>query len=168
MSSDTKTTTAQLPGGDRLLTEVEAADLLSIRPQTLSVWRATGRYPGLPFTRIGRSVRYRHSHLQAFIESRTSEGGESKSQPDPASPQKQGDEVTMVSRDLLMPPEGPHEMSVRARLGDLCVRLDLQKFATGADNDLADDLMVLLNIVRQLDWEVEQLRRAARKPEALP
>lgn len=163
MSSDTKTTTAQLPGGDRLLTEVEAADLLSIRPQTLSVWRATGRYPGLPFTRIGRSVRYRHSHLQAFIQSRTSEGGESESQSDEVSPQKQG-----VSRDLLKPPEGPHEMSVRARLGDLCVRLDLQKFATGADNDLADDLMVLLNIVRQLDWEVEQLRRAARKPEALP
>ena len=36
-----------------LLTEAQAAELLGIRPQTLSVWRSTKRYP-LPYIRVGR------------------------------------------------------------------------------------------------------------------
>ncbi|MCE9547629.1 MAG: helix-turn-helix domain-containing protein [Planctomycetia bacterium] len=55
---------------DRLLTEVEAAELLSIRRQTLSVWRCTKRYP-LDYVKIGRSVRYKMSAINKFLERRT-------------------------------------------------------------------------------------------------
>lgn len=53
-----------------LLTEAQAAELLGIRPQTLSVWRSTKRYP-LPYIRVGRRIRYRRSACDAFLESRT-------------------------------------------------------------------------------------------------
>lgn len=55
---------------DRLLTEIEAAELLATQPQTLSVWRTTKRYP-LPYVKVGRNVRYKLSAILAFIESRT-------------------------------------------------------------------------------------------------
>ena len=54
---------------DRLLDEAEAAEILAIAPQTLSIWRSTGRY-GLRFIRVGRRVRYRRSDLLEWIESR--------------------------------------------------------------------------------------------------
>ena len=53
-----------------LLTRNQAAEYLGIRPQTLAVWALTGRY-GLPMTKIGRSVRYRQSDLESFIQRRT-------------------------------------------------------------------------------------------------
>lgn len=53
-----------------LLDETHAADFLGLKRQTLAVWRSTGRY-GLPYTKIGRSVRYRLSDLERFVESRT-------------------------------------------------------------------------------------------------
>lgn len=65
---------------DSLLTETQAAGHLNIRPGTLACWRATKRYP-LPYVKIGRSVRYRRSALEAFASSReqgadeSSEGG---------------------------------------------------------------------------------------------
>jgi excisionase family DNA binding protein len=55
----------------KLLTEQEAADLLTVSPGTLSVWRCTRRY-ALRFIKVGRAVRYRESDILAFIESRTS------------------------------------------------------------------------------------------------
>lgn len=61
-------TTAILP--ERLLTEDEAAELLAIKPQTLSVWRTNKRY-ALKYVKCGRLVRYKLSDVQAFIESRT-------------------------------------------------------------------------------------------------
>lgn len=57
-----------------LLDENSAATLLDVSPGTLSVWRSTGRY-NLPFLKIGRKVRYRHSDLLAWLESRTRETG---------------------------------------------------------------------------------------------
>lgn len=54
----------------QMLTEAEAAEVLGIRPQTLTAWRTLGRY-NLPFAKIGRTVRYRRSDLEAFIERRT-------------------------------------------------------------------------------------------------
>jgi predicted site-specific integrase-resolvase len=60
---------AALPNAPKLLTRQEAAEFLSIRPQTLAVWSTTGRY-ALPIVKVGRSVRYQLSDLQAFIESR--------------------------------------------------------------------------------------------------
>jgi uncharacterized protein YcaQ len=63
---------------DPLLTEREAADFLGVRPGTLSVWRATKRYP-LPYVKVGAAVRYKKSALQAFADSRTHGSGGSES-----------------------------------------------------------------------------------------
>ena len=54
----------------KLLTEAEAADYLSVEPQTLCAWRCTRRY-NLPFIKVGRLVRYRPEDLEEFLESRT-------------------------------------------------------------------------------------------------
>jgi hypothetical protein len=52
-----------------LLDENQAAELLAIKPQTLTIWRSRGRY-GLPFIRIGRCIRYRRIDLARWVESR--------------------------------------------------------------------------------------------------
>ena len=57
-----------------LLDEKEAAAEIDVVPGTLSVWRSTGRY-ALPFLKVGRKVRYRHSDLLAWLEKRTRETG---------------------------------------------------------------------------------------------
>lgn len=57
-----------------LLDEKQAAEFLNIAPSTLSVWRTTGRY-ALPFSKIGRCVRYRRGDLEAFIAERTRTNG---------------------------------------------------------------------------------------------
>lgn len=62
--------TSPAPAQKHLLNEAEAAAFLDVSQQTLAVWRSTGRYK-LPFTRIGRSIRYKLADLEAFIESRT-------------------------------------------------------------------------------------------------
>lgn len=53
-----------------MLTTAEAAEMLGIQPQTLNLWRCTGRH-GLPFVRVGRSIRYRVSDLTAWLDGRT-------------------------------------------------------------------------------------------------
>lgn len=55
---------------DPLLSIPEAAAYLSIKPQTLNNWRATGRY-NLPAVKVGRLVRFKKSDLDAFIARRT-------------------------------------------------------------------------------------------------
>ena len=55
---------------DALLTPAEAAERLGIQEQTLAVWRSVGRYD-LSFVKVGRSVRYRESVIDAFIEANT-------------------------------------------------------------------------------------------------
>lgn len=57
-----------------LLSEQEAANVLGVKPGTLSVWRSTGRYE-LPFIKVGRSVRYRASDLESWLSERTRESG---------------------------------------------------------------------------------------------
>jgi len=52
-----------------LLKNTEAANLLKIKPETLAVWRAEHRY-NIPFIKVGRSVRYRLSDLEVWLESR--------------------------------------------------------------------------------------------------
>lgn len=54
----------------KLLTEAEAAEYLSVEPQTLCSWRCTRRY-NLPFLKVGRLVRYRPEDLEAFLQERT-------------------------------------------------------------------------------------------------
>lgn len=58
------------PNEDRLIDPSDVAEMLGTTTGTLSVWRATRRYP-LAYVKVGRSVRYRLSDVQAFIESRT-------------------------------------------------------------------------------------------------
>lgn len=54
---------------DELLTAKQAAAFLKVKPGTLASWRTTKRYP-LKYTRVGKSIRYRRSDLQAFLASR--------------------------------------------------------------------------------------------------
>jgi hypothetical protein len=56
-----------------LVDEKRAAEILGITPGTLSVWRCVRRY-SLPYTKIGRAVRYRIEDLEQFIRSRTVTG----------------------------------------------------------------------------------------------
>jgi excisionase family DNA binding protein len=55
---------------DPLLTAVETANYLGIKPETLNTWRCTRRY-SLPFVRVGRAIRYRLSAVESFLASRT-------------------------------------------------------------------------------------------------
>jgi len=49
-----------------LLTTKEAAAYLNIKPETLTTWRWAGKGPKA--VKVGSSVRYRMSDLEAFIE----------------------------------------------------------------------------------------------------
>ena len=57
-----------------LLDDNAAAQVLDVKTGTLSVWRSTGRYE-LPFLKIGRKVRYRHSDLLAWLDKRSRNSG---------------------------------------------------------------------------------------------
>jgi len=50
-----------------LLNRKTAAKYLSVSPATLAVWHCTKRYDLKPL-KIGRSVRYRRSYLDQFLE----------------------------------------------------------------------------------------------------
>lgn len=54
-----------------LLNRTQAADYISVKAQTLSVWATTGRY-SLPFIKVGRKVFYRREDLDNFLITRTS------------------------------------------------------------------------------------------------
>ena len=53
-----------------LLTAAQVGEMLGVTPQTLAVWRSTGRY-SLRYVKSGRLVRYREEDVIAFINSRT-------------------------------------------------------------------------------------------------
>jgi len=60
---------------EKLLSREEAAKFLHIGAGTLSVWSCKGHNKyDLPFVKIGRSVRYKLSDLNLFIEKRTTKG----------------------------------------------------------------------------------------------
>lgn len=61
-------TVATLPSP--LVNEKVASEILGVTMGTLQVWRCTRRYP-LPYTKIGRAVRYRREDIEQFIQSRT-------------------------------------------------------------------------------------------------
>lgn len=52
-----------------LLTEAQAAQVLSLSIRTLQSWR--GRGSGPQFVRAGRAVRYRRSDIEEWVESNT-------------------------------------------------------------------------------------------------
>jgi hypothetical protein len=49
---------------DELFTTIEAAKLLRLRPNTLEIWRWSGKGPR--FLKLGRACRYRRSDLEKF------------------------------------------------------------------------------------------------------
>jgi len=53
-----------------LLSRIDAAAYLGIKPQTLAVWSCNRRY-GIPMVKIGRLAKYRLADLDAFIAART-------------------------------------------------------------------------------------------------
>lgn len=55
---------------EKMLNPKEAAQLLGVSVQTLNVWRCTKRYD-LPYTKIGRLIRYRESDLSRFVDQRS-------------------------------------------------------------------------------------------------
>jgi predicted DNA-binding transcriptional regulator AlpA len=54
---------------ETLLTPIQAASILQVKPNTLAKWRVTGEGPA--FIRIGRAVRYSAREIARFIESHT-------------------------------------------------------------------------------------------------
>ena len=50
-----------------LMNPREAAAYLGLNPQTLALWRYTGK-DGIPYTRVGYSIRYRKEDLDAYLE----------------------------------------------------------------------------------------------------
>ena len=54
-----------------LMTSVEAADYLSVRPQTLAKWRMQDGKHTIPFVKIGKAVRYQRSELNKYIAAHT-------------------------------------------------------------------------------------------------
>lgn len=82
-------------GYEPLLTTEQAAELCSVAPRTLVVWRSEGR-DGPPFVRVGRrAVRYRPRDIAAWLEAgvrtSTSDPGpvEQPDRPTGASPRRQ-------------------------------------------------------------------------------
>jgi len=55
---------------EALLDRKTAAKYLGISPGTLAVWACTRRYPNLKHIKVGRSVKYRRSDLDKFLEER--------------------------------------------------------------------------------------------------
>ena len=53
-----------------LLTADQAAEYIGVKPQTLAIWRSTGRY-SLPFLKVGRLIKYRRENLEKWLESRS-------------------------------------------------------------------------------------------------
>jgi hypothetical protein len=52
----------------KLLTTRQAAEMLNFKENTLCQWRVNPeKFKDLPFVKSGRSVRYRLSDIQAFI-----------------------------------------------------------------------------------------------------
>ena len=51
-----------------LLDTRKAAEFLTIKKQTLDLWRSKGTGPS--FLKLGRAVRYRQSDLERFLEDR--------------------------------------------------------------------------------------------------
>lgn len=56
--------------GNSLFTVEQAAEYLTLSKSTLDIWRITGGH-GLPFVKLGRSVRYKKSVLDEFLNRQT-------------------------------------------------------------------------------------------------
>lgn len=77
-----------------LMTRIEAAKYLGLGHHTLDVWASNGS-SDLKYIKIGRSVKYRKSDLDAFIESRITTGTRPK-----AARVKPPEEIKQPSEDM--------------------------------------------------------------------
>jgi hypothetical protein len=50
------------------LSPSEAASIIGVKKQTLAVWRCTGRYPELPYYKVGGRITYCPDDVRAFVE----------------------------------------------------------------------------------------------------
>ena len=66
MSAINKELADSLTKKQSLVSPEQAADYLSVTTRTLANWRSRG-FPNVPFSKIGRCVRYRLSDLDAYI-----------------------------------------------------------------------------------------------------
>ena len=62
------TQSSALSSDDRLMTDKEACDYLRIKARQLYNWRLDGI---IPYIRVGRSLRYRKSTIDAALATRT-------------------------------------------------------------------------------------------------
>lgn len=53
-----------------LISAAEAANYLGMKAQTLAQWRCAKRHP-LPYVKVGRTVRYRLTDIEAWLAGRT-------------------------------------------------------------------------------------------------
>jgi excisionase family DNA binding protein len=53
-----------------LITPENAANYLSVSVRTLAKWRSIG-YPNIPYTKVGRCIRYKQSDLDAYLAKHT-------------------------------------------------------------------------------------------------
>ena len=60
----------------KLLTTKQAAEFLSLEPQTLAAWRMEG-VRGPPWIKLGFSVRYRVTDLEKWLEANTHQAADS-------------------------------------------------------------------------------------------
>ena len=58
-----------MPKDDPLRTPDETAEQLKLQANTLAKWRMDGR--NLPFIRVGRSIRYRQSAIDEYLQRQT-------------------------------------------------------------------------------------------------
>lgn len=72
---ETGTTVGVRGRSSKLLTTDQAAELVGAKPQTLSIWRCSGRQH-IPYVRIGRLVRYREQDVLDWIDKNVVQGGE--------------------------------------------------------------------------------------------
>lgn len=61
----------------RKLTPEEAAEYLNISVRTLAKWRSIGS-PSIPYSKIGRCIRYSQSDLEAYLAKHTFNSVEGK------------------------------------------------------------------------------------------
>ncbi|BAS67780.1 helix-turn-helix domain-containing protein [Bathymodiolus septemdierum thioautotrophic gill symbiont] len=70
MSNEDENNKVNKSNKPKLLTSKQAADYICVAPDTLAVWRCTGRY-NIPYIKIGSKVRYREQNLDEFLDERT-------------------------------------------------------------------------------------------------
>lgn len=57
-----------IESGEKLLTIKELAEILNVTPQTVYLWTTGGKGPKA--LRVGRSIRFRRSDVNAWLDSR--------------------------------------------------------------------------------------------------